>query len=62
LNIYITSLGLLLFLLLLGFFFARVLIGCDICEEVWKTAPVPLESVLLPVLFVVSVLHVVVLL
>jgi hypothetical protein len=53
---------LLLFLLLLDFFFASVLIGRDICEEVGKTAPVPLQSVLLPVLFVVSVLNVVVLL
>ena len=54
---YIISLTLLLLLLLLDFLLRRVLIGCDIPEEVGKTAPVPIQSVLLPVLFVVSVLH-----
>lgn len=54
---YIISLTLLLLLLLLDFLLRRVLIGCDIREEVGKTAPVPIQSVLLPVLFVVSVLH-----
>ena len=54
---YIISLTLLLLLLLLDFLLPGALIGCDICEEVGKTAPVPIQSVLLPVLFVGSVLH-----